>query len=232
MRHTEQRLAQLNSLANDRAVASASPSGSKIQTPKLSFSTTAHCLQIVANFGPNNVVNDLPSFEAGNRRAAPVELWIHTSLGDNSQLTDRTATDPRASGSGQRNSQADIAARLETLARSVPLLAKMDSKKLVAFVAEQHVRIDQVNDWKVIALEKPTDRSKATPPPTAVVVRKPMLPPVASRQPPPPAAPRQAGPRIWTSGIYTAHAEFIGLEGNIVRLRRVSGVTTRRPVLP
>lgn len=72
-------------------------------------------------------------------------------------------------------------------------------------LARQSIDVTESGEWRIVTLPR---SAKAA----ALAAMRP--------------APRH---RTWTSGTFTADAEFVALEGSIVRLRRTSGVGTRIP---
>jgi hypothetical protein len=79
-RHTEQRLARLNRIAELRGVAIAAlrPAGSG--EPKYVCCTTPTYLQIATNFSEAETNIALPTGGPASASAAPIEVWVHKSL--------------------------------------------------------------------------------------------------------------------------------------------------------
>ena len=120
-----------------------------------------------------------------------------------------------------------VAASLDLLQTILPITANDDRKEpsvATALLAQQPIRIYQSGAWRGLAIAQ---RDTGSPLATAKANRTKGAP-----EKPKTLAAGDAsavGRRIWTSGKFTADAEFVGLEGNIVRLRRVSGIGTRIP---
>jgi hypothetical protein len=82
-----------------------------------------------------------------------------------------------------------------------------------------HLRVTNAQEWTIFQVD--TDTQADAVPGISVGPKMPARP-----------APEHVGAnrRIWTSGNFTAHAEFLSLEGNVVRLRRPTGIRTSIPL--
>jgi hypothetical protein len=184
-------------------------------------------LQIAASFGEGSLPIDLPTRGAVEAPGAPIEIWVHQSL----------IGDASAAAIDRLGAQVD-ASDLVKVVSAVALLAGGGadiSSQLRLLLGDQPIRMQKVGQWRVIEWDLPlgalpsiaraqAPRSTGNSSPAIARVERQSIPKqVASPVPMP-------GHRIWTSGQYTANAEFLSLDGNIVRLRRTTGVRTSIPL--
>jgi hypothetical protein len=241
-RTSEARLARLNGVSQFQNVAAAALSAGRSGQPKYACCTTPHYLQIATSFGSGGSPIELPVEDASDAAGAPIEIWFHETLvGDGTLAAIDLMTTP--------TSVADFLKAISTAAQVIG--GNQDpSSPLAPLLSEQPVRIRKTGDWRVIAVEMPADASPAIAraPAPRIMPQQPApaapTPTVPSSAAPAPAAIAQLAPapgpaaepadpprnRIWTSGPYHADAQFLALEGNMVRLLRTTGVRTSIPI--
>jgi hypothetical protein len=226
-RNSAERLARMNWVTELRSVATTALAGTDTLEPKFVCSTTAHYLQIATSFGEGSSPIELPDRTTAAGPGAPVEVWVHESLlggGNTALLTE----------DGVRSQNGDLIKAIS--AAALVLGANSGSTaQLISVIREQPIRMHQVDAWHVIDWHLPDVGSSST-----------SLAELPFRSSPTPSshisAPLERTPhaaldaaveiperRIWRSGGYTADAEFLSLDGNIVRLRRTNGIRTRIP---
>lgn len=208
-------LAQLNRISKRGTMLASLFSMSGLKSPQYSYTSTHEYLQFTTRFDTRPSTSILPILATNETSHAPIEIWFHPRL-----------FGPR------------IAAAWELAASQInaPLLVKVFSILSDVFATNLGLRADYRNlfglpvdlhdvaGWKVLAWQFPQTpvRSKPRADPKVATV----TPSARSDQPTPPA---DSNLRIWTSGQYTAYAEFLAVEGDIVRLRRSTGVRTSIP---
>jgi hypothetical protein len=203
-RATDEHLARLND-SQSRSVGALVVRLLGKEKPVYACCTSPHYLQIAAHLdGQDQVAFSLPS-QTAQEHSSLLQIWLpDTLLRPGVAATLNALQSPGKVG--------------EFLAEVLPVgpNAKDESPEpgpLATFLNQQAIHVRQTGEWRVIALTKP---DAARP-----------LAAAASRSP---AAVRQSGPRTWTSGKYTAEAEFLALEDGVVRLRRVTGVNASIPL--
>ena len=129
---------------------------------------------------------------------------------------------------------------VQTLLATVPLVTgnSETAGPMQQILANRPLHSRAVEDWRLFEIEVPASATPAEiAPATAVAIKasdeKPgvltakVADSVVNRDE---SASTLSQHRIWTSGRYTANAEFVSLEGNMVRLRRTTGVRTSIPL--
>jgi SLA1 homology domain 1, SHD1 len=215
-RDSGQRLARLNWLMTFRTMIAAALSTTGSGDLKYTCSTTPHYLQIATSFRQNDIEIELPVSATTGAPGAPIQLWVHKSL-----VGERIPIDARE--------------LVNTVSTSMQLVGGPTelSSEVRSLLNEQLIRHREAGDWRVIEFDMPRGKS-----PTSE--KMPVSPrssvrslATSSAAPASPLAENSADLvdndpyyRIWTSGKYTANAEFLSLDGNLVRLRRSNGVGT------
>jgi len=228
-RNSEKRLVKLNWVADFRSRAAAALRATGSGEPKYACCTTPHYLQIASSFSESDSPIELPTGAVADAQGAPIQIWFHESL----------VSEQFAAGFDLLKARAKASDFLNAFSVATQLIAgSTDVRSQVrSLVGEEQISMQKVGEWRVVQLDMTLEGSRPiaqvnsqrpnsqrpnlSPPRTAPLVaeRSTIAPAVAS-----------PGPRIWTSGQFTADAEFLALEGNIVRLRRVSGITASIPI--
>jgi len=213
---SEERLARLNRMADLRMLVASAlwASGSEA---KYACCTTPDYLQFASNLGGSTKPIAVPSEILADAKNAPMEIWVHESLIGNwiAAAIDLLTAQRKVN---------DLLQVIIEAAKAGPSGQEL-SNRLPSDIGEQSLRIHKAGEWRVIQSGVATSKSKTGPPEP----KRPSNAPSVARTPAPssPSPPaRSPGLRIWTSGNYTANAEFLALEGNIVRLRRNTGINT------
>ena len=222
-RSSEQRLARLNVVADFRSAATAALRAAGNGEPKYVCCTTPQYLQIASSFGEGDAAIELPVSAITDADGVPIEIWVHDSL----------VGDKIAAGLDLIKARVQANDFLNALLATAKLAGGNTdlAGQARALTGEQQVRVEKVGQWRVIQVEMPGTQS--LPIATAHTPRPAVKPPTATllaAAKTPAATVGTAGHRIWTSGQYTADAEFLSLDGNIVRLRRVTGINTSIPM--
>jgi hypothetical protein len=223
-RTSQERLARMNSLTDLRSLVSAALGDGDGQID-FCCCTTPHYMQI-ATGGDNSVAIRLPENPAAiDSPLPPVQIWVHESLLGNRMI----AATKLLSGVGKTENLLTMA--LTTLPQ---LAGQADAARMVKSAIENHqISSQTIGEWRLIEVAMPPPTTLATDSNArpAVATPSPMLSPAAETKTAPPerTARHESRPRTWTSGKYTAEAEFLALEGNIVKLRRTTGVDTSIP---
>ncbi len=219
------RLAKLNEMADVRSLAGATAHNAA-QT-KYACCTTPHYFQIATSFGDSGEPMELPKYDPANPANAPIEVWVHDSF-----MGERIAN-----GIDLLAQQAETNKLALTVSAVARFLTADNSDMIPAVLGKQTLNVHRVGRWRVAKMEIPA-------PDLAQVVQvlRPNLTPGAAASTPSPknVAPGSAGEkgmpgttalssvaRTWTSGKYTAHARFISLDGETVKLQRSTGVNTQ-----
>jgi SLA1 homology domain 1, SHD1 len=224
-RNSEQRISRLNWIATLRSLAMAALRTSGSGEPRYACCTTPHYLQIATGIGESSSPIDLPTSPAADSQGAPIEIWVHQSLiGEGAAV----ALDLL----GEQIKASDLV-KLITATASALGGGPDTSSNLQSLFGEQQVRTYKVGSWRVVELDMRSDEAqpvaqaqalRATVNSSRAIVEPAAVP---QQQETPLVRPHH---RIWTSGNYTADAEFLSLDGNIVRLRRTTGVGTSIPL--
>lgn len=151
---------------------------------------------------------------------SPVEVWVYGSFDG-----ERLAKALGLLGTAQASSSV-----IETVAAAARLAlgdAGM-SESFEEILDANRMQLHKAGDWQVIVMPQRADAgaaiARAAAPPARIVAEQAARP---ERALPPGAA---SGSRIWTSGKYQADAEFLEVEGEMVRLRRVNGMRSSIPL--
>ena len=221
---SEQRLARLNWIANLRSMAVTALRTTGNGDPNLVCCTTPHCVQIASCFGERNSTIDLPESFANDTQRPNFEIWLHDSLLGigNAVALDLLGDQIRAS---------DFI-NLISAAAMVFEGSHETTVKLQSMLAEQAIHTHKVGKWRVLEWNMPAQNAQPKTNGAIPRVRDDLAPTLPTA--PQTVASRDSnalsGPRIWTSGKFTANAEFLKLDGNIVRLRRTTGIRTSIPL--
>jgi hypothetical protein len=215
-----ERLAKLNEMADVRALASATGHAHGPMDIKYTCCTTPHYFQIATSFSDSGEPMELPKYDPANPANAPVEVWVHDSF----------IGEPIVAGIDMLTQEAKTNKLALTVSAVARFLTSSEyTDKIPTILGKQTLHLHKVDHWRVAKVEIPA-------PDLAQVVKvlRPIGPPsktpaspkvaveVANAQP----AVKDAGHRTWTSGKYTAHARFLGLDGKTVKLQRSNGVNT------
>ena len=154
-----------------------------------------------------------------------VELWVHESLfGEgNTAVLDLLGAQLKASDLVKF-----VSAAFEIVGGSPESVTQLQS------VVDQHpIHTDTLGKWRVLDWGRPLPNFPA-------LANVPVPPQTLSASSPPNSNLRSAAGaessnpsaryRIWKSGTFSANAAFISLDGDIVRLRRTTGVRTSIPL--
>ena len=208
-RSSEARLVRLNQATDFRSLATAALQYGRGE-PKYICSTTPHYLQIATSFGDRRSTIELPV--RGAVAGAPIEIWLHESL----LVNPITMTVDLLTPQGGSDEWMKL---LSATAQSLGYITEVPGS--VRSILSDRLQTHQVEDWRIVKVDVPEIVG------TEIVVTE--SKPKASSE-----APRNrslaTNRRVWTSGQFTADAEFLALEGNIVRLRRTTGVKTSIPI--
>lgn len=205
------RLAKLNEMADVRSLAGATAHNAAEM--KYACCTTPHYFQIATSFGDSGEPMEMPKYDPANPANAPIEVWVHDSL-----VGERIAA-----GIDLLAQQAETNKLALTVSAVAKFLTADNGDIIPAILGKQTLNVHRVGKWRVAKMEIPA-------PDLAQVVQvlRPTFDPkkVAS---PPSGSPGKVATdttRTWTSGKYTAHARFVSLEGETVKLQRSTGVNT------
>ncbi|MDX1948447.1 MAG: hypothetical protein SFU86_23870 [Pirellulaceae bacterium] len=198
---TRERLARLNSQPQLRALALVAMRHLGQQDPTYAARTTADYVQIAARFGAGGA--EFESLAATVASPTLVEFWLHHSL---------TAERLRAA-LAEVQSQGEPGDFLKAILPLGAAAADVEqrARDVVETLAQQAIEVHEAGEWRIVTMPR---SAKAA----ALAAIRPAVRPATgttSRQ------------RTWTSGPFTADAEFVALEGSVVRLRRPSGTGTR-----
>jgi hypothetical protein len=225
-RDSEQRLARLNWIADLRSTAAAALRTTGSGEPRYVLCTTPHYLQIATSFGDGGSVIDLPTTDAADAQDAAIEIWVHESL-----MGDGIAAAIELLGT-----QSNASDLLKTISASI-LLAQGRanlSSQLQPPLREQQIQVRKMGEWRVVGVEIPTDKSITVSTTSDHRAAANSSPASSLRQTAPSGLDQspvsRPNRRIWTSGQFTADAEFLSLDGNMVRLQRSTGVRTSIPL--
>jgi hypothetical protein len=207
-RSSEQRLARLNQVADFRTLATAALRARGGEEPRYACCTTPHYLQFAARFGDSGAAIELPAAE--RREGAAIEVWVHQSLLENPLFLGAEGVTPQTESKSLAWPLAGVTEYLRSSAIRTEAFPTMFSNP---------VRVTKAEDWTIFQVDVTTQADAAPPLSVAPVVR-------AS----PESDPIPAKRRIWTSGNFTADAEFLSLEDGVVRLRRPTGIRTSIPL--
>jgi len=218
----EERLARLNGMAQFRSTLAALLMPVANGQPKYACCTTPYYVQIATNFGGGGSAIELPVATSADADGPAVEIWVHDSLGGERVAN---ALDLLTAQFTARDVLTAISAAVQVIGEH-----QQPDSQFVSLVSAQPIRLQKTGPWRVIKLDIPTEAPQivAKPPASRTVTvasTTPTAAPAASR-----ASVARPGNRTWTSGPYHAEAEFVALEGNMVRLQRTTGVRTSIPI--
>jgi hypothetical protein len=218
------RLAKLNEVADVRSLAAATGHSTAIADTKYVCCTTKNYFQIATGFSDTDSGGPikLPEQDPANSKNAPIEVWVHQSL----------VGEQIASGIDMLTQQVETSPLGLTVSSAARYLTNSESSDMIpAIIGKQPLHVCKVGEWRVAKLEMPPQDLAQV-----VQVLRPTLDnnKLAASRPKSHAkeatngATRLAnGLRTWTSGKYTAHARFLSLDGDTVRLQRSTGVNTQ-----
>jgi hypothetical protein len=207
-RSSEQRLARLNKVADFRTLATAALRARGGVEPRYACCTTSHYLQFAARFGDSGAAIELP--KAHGSDGSDIEIWVHESLLGNPPFPDPDGIAPETDSGSVQRPFANIAEYLKNSAIGAETFQSMVSNRL---------RVTKAEDWTVFHVDM-----------AALPKAVPSIAVASKRSTPTESDPVAANRRIWTSGGFTADAEFLSLDGDIVRLRRPTGIRTSIPL--
>jgi len=229
---SEQRLAKLNQNLDGRSLAFVGLKVDDKGEPNFTCCTTNRYLQIATKNCEGAALIDLPHDANLAAASAPIELWVHDSLVGEKLVA---GIDMLTTHIGSSNLITTISAAAEVL-RGNHLQPERES----ATDATSSFRVHKSGKWRVVQVAVPTadlttlvkaiqSSPQAKRP---ITVAKPVGEAIAEKAA---STPKESiavalKARTWTSGKYTADAEFVALEGDIVRLRRPTGVNTTIPL--
>ena len=225
---TAARLAKLNEMADVNALAKVTGHALQSGEGKYACCTTPHYFQIATSFGDSGPLLSLPKYDPANPANAPVEVWVHDSL----------IGEPIATGIDMLTAQAQTNKLALTVSAAAKVLTSSEATdKIPTILGVQPLNLQKVGHWRVAKLEIPapelaevvnvlrptfdSNPSKSVVAGKNQIVKNPVVKngPTANR-------PVANGHRTWTSGKFTAHARFLGLEGSTVKLQRSNGVNS------
>jgi hypothetical protein len=209
-RTSEQRLARLNKVADFRTLATAALRATGRGEPRYACCTTPHYLQFAARLGDSGAAIELPANDKTS--GASIEIWIHESLMRNpvAFATD-WGTPSGASGAFLRPFTSSTG-HFEYATIAGDALHSITGNRF---------QLAKLENWQVIQVDVPIVAKSTLAASFARAIEpssKPVSPPVMTNR------------RVWTSGAFTADAEFLSLDGNVVRLRRPTGIKTSIPL--
>ncbi|WP_425618553.1 SHD1 domain-containing protein [Anatilimnocola sp. NA78] len=233
---SEQRLAKLNQNLDNRSLAMVGLRVDEKGEPNFTCCTSGNYLQIASKNCQGLAPIDLPSDKNVSATSAPIELWVHDSL----------VGEKLAAGIDMLTTHVGSSDLVTTIAAAAELIRSKSSPDTqeVAADTSSPFRVHKSGKWRVVQVAMPTAdltslvKSIQANPSTKrqITVAKPVIDAVTEKVIPLVAKSPEAtavvatNARIWTSGKYTADAEFVALEAGVVRLRRTTGVNTSIPL--
>jgi hypothetical protein len=223
-KRSNERLAKLNEVADVRSLASATGHSAAIGDTKYVCCTTKNYFQIATGFSDSDTgpMVKLPEHDVANSKNAPIEVWVHQSL----------VGEKIANGIDMLTKQMETSQIGLTVSTAARVLTNSETGDMIpSIIGKQPLQVCKVGDWRVAKLEMPPQDLVQV-----VQVLRPTLDPkhlTAPKTSPrvPVASVKVARTlnqlRTWTSGKYTAHAKFISLDGETVKLQRDTGVNTQ-----
>lgn len=219
------RLAKLNEMADVRSLAGATSHNAAEM--KYACCTTPHYFQIATSFGDSGEPQEMPKYDPANPANAPIEVWVHDSL-----IGEQIAT-----GIDLLTKQAETNKLALTVSAVAKFLTADNSNMIPAVLGKQTLNVHRVGRWRVAKMEIPApDLAQVVqvlrPDTSATHSAKNAVPAIlaqgnAGEKGAPGTTAINLTARTWTSGKYTAHAKFISLDGDTVKLQRSTGVNTK-----
>lgn len=222
-----ERLAKLNEVADVRSLAAATGHPTGLADTKYVCCTTKNYFQIATGFSDTDGGGPikLPEYDPANSKNAPIEIWVHQSI----------VGEQIANGIDMLTKQMETTQIGLTVSSAARVLANSESSDMIpAIIGKQPLQVCKVGEWRVAKLEMPPEdlvqvvqvlRPNLDNGKLAAIARK------SNGSKATNATVRLSNEmRTWTSGKYTAHAKFLSLDGETVKLQRSTGVSTQIPL--
>ncbi|QDU27412.1 hypothetical protein ETAA8_24990 [Anatilimnocola aggregata] len=232
---SEVRLAKLNKNLDNRSLAMVGLRTDSQGEANFTCCTTPRHLHIATKNCAGAATIELPDHHIVENVTCPIELWVHDSL-----VGERLSAgiDMLTTHLGSSDLVTTIAAAAEVLRGNSHPMHEHSTD------STSPLRVQKAGKWRVVQVAMPaaevtsvvkamqTQPTKTAKPVLATVAEKAaqIVAQQRDKVETSTATPPAPQPRTWTSGKYTADAEFVALEAGIVRLRRPSGVNTTIPL--